>query len=291
VRLEVVHETEYQYPTRVELAYHAATLRPSPSPARSVQDYRLEIAPEPSEHVRASDVFGNSLDFFALYGAHERLRVRSSFGTEASPREEPLDPARSPDWESVRDGLRYRAGVPPAAAAGFALPSPLVPLLSELREYAQVSYTPGRPGLEAALELIERIHADYSYETGSTDVSTPLRAVLGQRSGVCQDFAHVAIGSLRAIGMAAAYVSGYLLTDPPPGRERLLGADATHAWIRVWCPEAGWIDLDPTNAVVAGSSHVAIAMGRDYGDVVPLRGVIRGGGEHGLTVRVSVIPV
>jgi transglutaminase-like putative cysteine protease len=191
----------------------------------------------------------------------------------------------------VRESCRYRVGAELVSAAEFSFASPFVPRLAALGDYARSSYLPGRPALEAALDLMRRIHLDFAYDKESTDVSTPLAQVFEQRRGVCQDFAHVAIGCLRALGLPAAYVSGYLLTQPAAAERELQGADASHAWLRVWCPANGWVDLDPTNDRVVDSSHVTVAVGRDYGDVMPVRGVIRGGGDHGLGVAVSVTRV
>jgi transglutaminase-like putative cysteine protease len=286
--LAIVHETTYRYSTRVELAYHSATLRPAATPFQSLRAFSLAIEPEPSRHSQAVDAFGNARDFFSLYGPHDGLCVRSESRVQVSPRAMELEPAASPAWEELGDVLRYRAGAAFEPAIEFAFPSPFVPWLSELRDYALASYTPARPGLEAALDLMQRIHADFTYDAESTEISTPLATVFEQRRGVCQDLAHVALGCLRALGLPAAYVSGYLRTRPPPGRPHLIGADASHAWVRVWCPLHGWVDLDPTNDVVVGTSHVTLAVGRDYGDVMPVRGVIRGGGEHTLEVAVSV---
>ena len=167
-----------------------------------------------------------------------------------------------------------------------------MPRLHALRDYAVASFGPGQPVAQGALELMRRIHADFEFKTTSTDVDTPLIEAFEQRSGVCQDFAHLMIAALRMLGLAARYVSGYLLTIPPPGQEALLGADASHAWVQLYCPDTpglpgGWLELDPTNDLVPDTSHVRLALGRDYGDVTPLRGVIRGGGRHTLDVRVN----
>jgi transglutaminase-like putative cysteine protease len=190
----------------------------------------------------------------------------------------------------VAAACRYRAGAPFEPASEFAFESPFVPALAALRDYAVASFAPRRPLLPAARELMARIHADFTYDGNATEVHTPLAQVLADRRGVCQDFAHLMIGALRALGLPARYVSGYLLTQPPPGQARLLGADASHAWTGLWCPPLGWIDFDPTNDVLPGdgATHVTLAWGRDYGDVMPLRGVIRGGGEHRLAVAVTV---
>jgi transglutaminase-like putative cysteine protease len=169
--------------------------------------------------------------------------------------------------------------------------SPHVRTSAELQAYAAPSFPPGRPVLEAVRDLVTRIHQDFIYDATATEVSTPVATVLSARRGVCQDFAHVAIGCLRALGLAGRYVSGYLLTRPPPGRPRLVGADASHAWMATWVPRLGWVDFDPTNDLIAGQDHVTIAHGRDFSDVTPIRGIILGGGAHQLAVSVDVAPL
>ena len=203
-------------------------------------------------------------------------------------------PAASPPWEQVRERLRYVAGTPFEPATEFVAPSPYVPLLTALASYAAPSFAPAQPLASAAIELMHRVHRDFGYETAGTEVHTPLMQTFERRAGVCQDFSHVMIGALRALGLAARYVSGYLLTMPPDGSggAPLVGADASHAWVALWCPDtpglaSSWLELDPTNDCMPGTSHVRLAVGRDYGDVTPLRGVIRGGGSHTLQVRVS----
>jgi transglutaminase-like putative cysteine protease len=195
-------------------------------------------------------------------------------------------------WEAARDALRYTAGAPFEPAVEFVQPSPYVPRLAALRAYAAPSFPTGRPVAQGAVELMQRIHRDFEYRPASTAVDTPLAQAFALRGGVCQDFAHLMIGALRMLGLAARYVSGYLLTTPPAGQAALVGADASHAWVQVHCPAAGggpgsWLELDPTNARLPDTQHVRLAVGRDYGDVTPLRGVIRGGGRHTLEVRVD----
>lgn len=300
VTLEVTHETRYDYGARVDLAQHLAHLRPRAMPGQQVLDAALEVEPVPSHWTQGRDVFGNARDAFALYVPHDALRVvaRSRVALThgeglAGARPGALPSAESLPWEQVAQDCRYRAGAPFVAASEFVFESPFVPHLPALREFAAGSLTPGRPLLPAALELMRRIHADFTYDGSATDVHTPLAQVLQQRRGVCQDFAHLMIGALRTCGLPARYVSGYLLTQPPPGQPNLLGADASHAWVGVWCPPLGWVDFDPTNEVMPADAgtHVTLALGRDYGDVMPLRGVIRGGGEHTLSVAVSVEPL
>lgn len=289
--LKVEHETAYDYPARVDLAYHIAYLRPMQADHQKVEDFALDIEPKPSHQTTGRDVYGNQRDAFSLYGPHEALRVRAESRVEVAPRFETLDPATSPAWSEVRDDLRYQAGAEFMPQTEFVFASPFVPLLPQLGAYAATSFPDRRPLLAGALDLMRRIHADFTYDTKSTKVSTPVAVAFKQRRGVCQDYAHVAIGALRALGLPATYVSGYLMSTPPPGEERLVGADASHAWVRVWCPVNGWVEFDPTNDCLVGTGHVTLAIGRDYADVTPVRGVIRGGGQHTLDVAVSVLPV
>ena len=294
--LRIQHETRYQYAGPVELAHHMAFLRPLEDAAQHVEAFEMRVGPAPSQHSTTRDAFGNSRAFFSLTAPHQALSVKACSLLRVVDRYAGLQPAASLPWDAVREQLRYAAGARYAPAAEFAFASPMVPLHAELRAYAAPSFSPGRPLAEAALELMQRVHEDFAYDPRSTQVATPVLQAFEQRRGVCQDFAHLTIGCLRALGLAARYVSGYLLTDPPPGQPRLLGADASHAWVSVYAPGAqpglDWLDLDPTNACVPALAHARLATGRDYGDVTPLKGVIRGGGQHTLAVHVSteVVP-
>lgn len=290
-RYRVDHETRYLYGATVSTSQHLACLSPRATARQRVHTHELAIDPHPTRTVRRLDYFGNVLDQFTVVRPHGRLSVRARSLVEVSPADAPIEPALSPPWEGVRAGLRYRAGAAPAPSAEYAYASPYVSLDPELEEFARISFTPGRPLLAAAIDLMHRIHAEFRYDPAATAITTPVRRVLVERRGVCQDFAHLQISCLRALGLAARYVSGYLLTDPPPGQPRLIGADASHAWLSAHCPRHGWVDLDPTNDVLPGLRHVTLAWGRDYGDVSPLRGVILGGAQHTLAVAVSVEPV
>jgi transglutaminase-like putative cysteine protease len=290
-QLKVEHETAYVYSARVDLAYHIAYLQPAQTSYQRMDAFALVVEPAPSHRSSGRDAYGNHREVFSLYGSHDRLRVHAESSVRIAPRFETLDPRSSPAWNEVREEFEYRAGSTFQPETEFTFASPFVPLLPQLHDYAIHSFPAGRALLAGALELMERIHEDFTYDAESTDVSTPLAAAFEQRRGVCQDYAHVAIGALRALGLPAAYVSGYLLSNPPPGEARLLGADASHAWVRIWCPVNGWVEFDPTNDCLVSSGHVTLAIGRDYGDVTPVRGVIRGGGRHALAVRVSVLPV
>ena len=292
-RIEVVHLTAYTYAAPVSLSHHVAHLQPLADAFQQLERYALDVEPEPVLRSTGADAFGNACMRLQLAQPHGSLRVRAASVVTVRPRFQGLVPARSPAWEAVRARLRYVARGAFEPAAEFAQPSPYVPRLAALRAWAAPSFAPGRPVAEVALELMRRIHADFAYRSRSTEVDTPLQQVLQQRAGVCQDFAHLLAGALRMAGLAARYVSGYLLTRPAGGGPALVGADASHAWVQLWCPDTpgvpgdGWLDLDPTNDCVPALDHVRVAVGRDFGDVVPLRGVIRGGGRHTLQVGVT----
>jgi len=295
--LDIVHETRYDYAATVSLAHHLAHLQPLDDAHQQVLAYELDVDPAPAQHRDSRDALGNAQRHFSLLQPHERLRVRAGSRVRVRPRFAGLQPELSPAWDDVAERLRYVARAPFRPEVEFAMPSPYVPRLEVLRDYAAPSLPAGRPVAEAALELMHRVHADFAYDSDSTEVDTPLAQVVEHRRGVCQDFAHLMIGALRMWGLPARYVSGYLLTHAPEGGGLMLGADASHAWVQVWCPGApgvpatgpgaGWLDLDPTNDLVPGAGHVRLAVGRDYTDVTPLRGVIRGGGgSHTLSVAV-----
>jgi transglutaminase-like putative cysteine protease len=291
--LGVEHLTHYRYAAPVDVAQHLAYLRPLDAPAQQVQAFELSVEPKPMHERSDPDWLGNQRTCFTVTLPHRELTVRATSRVQvlAAPA---FDAGVTQDWAAVRERLRYVAGMPFEPASEFVYASPFVPALRALRELAQPVLGAGRPVAAAAIDLMERIHAGFVYRSASTGVDTPLTEVLATRAGVCQDFAHLMIGALRAVGLAARYVSGYLLTAAPGSGAHaapLLGADASHAWVAVWCPMADgsparWLELDPTNNLLPGTGHVRLAVGRDYGDVTPLRGVIRGGGRHQLGVRV-----
>jgi transglutaminase-like putative cysteine protease len=203
----------------------------------------------------------------------------------------PPNPLQTPAWETIRDFCRADISSPSPEATEFLFASPLIRLLPELADYAKISFTGARPILDAVLHLMARMHKDFQFDPRATTVATPLEQVIKNRRGVCQDFAHFKIGCLRALGLPARYVSGYMETLPPLGKPRLTGADASHAWVQVFIPPATWIDVDPTNNLLPSDRHILLAWGRDFEDVSPIRGVIVGGGKHELKVGVDVIPV
>jgi transglutaminase-like putative cysteine protease len=291
-RLSVRHETLYDYDTPVEVAHHSAWLRPRDTTWQKVHDWRIEIDPEPECPLQESrDAFGNWRHGFSHARVHDRLRVVSSFEVTLSTPVPSLGSTASPPWDLVAQALSYRAGRQQPEAVAFVLGTPFAPQDDKLAAFGLGLFEPGRPLAEVASALMSRVYERMHYEPLSTDVATSALDALAQGKGVCQDFAHLMIGVLRSHGLAARYVSGYLLTHPPAGEPRLVGADASHAWVSVWCPVLGWLALDPTNDIAAGLDHVTLAWGRDYADVAPLRGVIRGGGAAHPSVAVTVEPV
>lgn len=287
---EVSHRTVYRYSQPVSVSHHLLHLAPRGAPFQSCGDFAIEISPAPSVQAAATDYFGNPTTFVTIQQTHLELVLHALSVVTVGDRPAPAADA-TPGWEEVR--RLAREGGSPAAleALEFAFASSYVPILAELETYAAASFTPGRPLLLAALELTRRIFTDFRYEPGATSLTTGVADVFATRRGVCQDFAHLQIACLRALGLPARYVSGYLLTRPAGGKERLIGADASHAWLSVWMPGHGWVDLDPTNNTVPGSEHVTLAWGRDYGDVSPVSGVMYGGGAHEVAVSVDVAAV
>lgn len=291
MRLHIVHDTTYRYDPPVVMAQHMAHLSPAECTGQAVIDHVLEMSPVPSQQRCHVDAFGNPCCHFTLSAPHEGLTVsaRTTVETQA-----PQAVVGGTAWEAVAEAFRYRAGAAFNPAAEFLFASPYVPRHPTLADFAHPVFEPGRPLLRAAVLLMERIHTEMKYTSGSTAINTPVLDALAQRKGVCQDFAHLMIGCLRSLGLPARYVSGYMLTQPPPGQPRLVGADASHAWVQAYDPEVGWVDFDPTNNLAGvgrpSEAHVTLAIGRDFGDVSPLRGVIQGGGSPVLTVAVTVAP-
>lgn len=286
---EVTHVTRYQYRSTVPFTRNILRLTPVDRAGQRVLATSLVIDPKPAERTDAVDFFGNALTRITVRQPHDVLEIRASSTVRVEPAPLPA-PAATPAWTEIAARLPASPGLGPDAPVHALFASRHVPLSEEATRYALRSFAPGRRILDGAIELNRRIKADFTYDPAATDVSTPLARVFATRRGVCQDFAHAMIAGLRGLGLAARYVSGYLRTEPPPGRPRLQGADATHAWVEVWCgPAAGWIGLDPTNAIPAGDSHVVLAVGRDYADVSPVDGVVLSAGGQGLAVEVDVV--
>lgn len=290
MRYRVTHKTTYTGEQPVSICHNEAWLRPRDLPHQHCDNYQLDISPAPSCQTQRLDYFGNHVAMFSFHQGYEALTVTSISDINLQSRhvtlEEPL-----PAWEMVREALRSPAHPEALAACEFRFDSPRVRATEEVAAYTRESFVPGRPFLDALNELTERIHRDFVYEPRSTTVTTPVHEVFRLRKGVCQDFAHLEIAMLRSLGLAARYVSGYLRTFPPPGQPKLVGVDASHAWLSVYCGEWGWLDVDPTNNLFPDLEHITVAWGRDYNDVCPLKGVFIGRGRHALEVSVDVSPL
>jgi len=287
VTYQVVHRTRYRYNSPVSRCRNEAHLRPRETDRQQCLSNTVDVSPTPVSWTERTDFFGNPVIAFAVDGPFDELVITSTSEVAVEVRE-PL-PAVGPAWEPARDALVADRSRHMLDARQYCFDSPLVPSSSAVATYAAPSFAPGRPLVDAVAELTARIFEDFAYDPGFTTVTTPLADVLVHRRGVCQDFAHLAIACLRSVGLSARYVSGYLETVPPPGEDRLIGADASHAWAAVFVPGWGWLDIDPTNDRVVGSSYVTIAWGRDYSDVSPLKGIVFGGGDaHTLEVSVDV---
>ena len=288
---EIRHVSTYRYAATVPFARCTLRLLPRDDPGQRVFTSGLDVAPASTQRSRRTDFFGNHVTSLTVETPHRELKITARSRVEVDRAAPPLG-ALTPRWEQTRRDSVQTPSLAPNAPAHFMFPSRYTPLIDEITEYTRQSFAPGRPVLEGAAELMGRIRADFKYDPKATDISTPLREVFARRGGVCQDFAHLMIAGLRGLGLPAAYVSGYIRTIPPPGTKRLEGADASHAWVSVWCgAEFGWRDLDPTNNLHVGNDHIMLAVGRDYADVSPIDGVIVGSGDQKLTVSVDVLPI
>lgn len=287
---DIRHVTTYSYESPVSFARCSLRLEPRSGDGQQLISHRVEIKPAPLERTLRTDFFGIRTESIVIETAHRVLRIDSRSRVDVS-RAAPDRDMASPDWERVREAAFASNGIAAVSPVGYLFASPLVPIQASITNYAMESFPGGSGIFASAADLMQRINHDFVYDSKATEISTPLRDVFEKRRGVCQDFAHIMIAGLRGLGLPAAYVSGYLRTTPPPGRPRLQGADATHAWVSVWCGEAiGWMGFDPTNDLVIGNDHVVLAVGRDYTDVSPIDGVIVGSRKQKLAVAVDVIP-
>jgi transglutaminase-like putative cysteine protease len=292
---DVRQSTTYSYASPVAYAHHLLRLTPIDREGQRVHATALDIVPAPAERREGKDFFGNRTTWVSIDHPHDRLvvkvaaRIAVETGRVPAPDEATDD---TPPWRDVCAAAATSSDFGPLAPVHFLFPSRQVPLDAGIRDYTADSFPPERTVLAGAIDLMHRVYDDFTYEPGATTAYTTPPAAFALRRGVCQDFAHIMIAGLRGLGLPAAYVSGYLRTEPPPGRERLEGADAMHAWMMVWCgEEAGWIGLDPTNDILAGDDHVVLAIGRDYADVAPVDGVIYASGGQRIAVAVSVVPL
>ena len=286
----VRHRTTYTYESEVTFARCVLRLTPRSSATQTVMESTITVTPEPANSVIRTGPFGEQTRTVRIETPHEALIIeaRSRVDVHSLPVEAPAD---SLAWEMVRALSFQAADLGPQGPAAFLYPTPRTPIVASITDYARASFTPGRPIIEAAADLMTRIKADFTYDGDATDVRTAPEDAFKARRGVCQDFAHIMISGLKGLGLPAAYVSGYLRTIPPPGKARLEGADATHAWVQLWCGDKrGWIGFDPTNAILVQDDHIVLAIGRDYSDVAPIDGIILAPGEQELKVEVDVIP-
>jgi transglutaminase-like putative cysteine protease len=285
----VRHRTTYAYEDEVTYARCVLRLTPRASADQTVLASQITVTPTPAQTTRRTGPFGEEVLSVVVSSPHKSLIIEARSRVDVHTT--PIGLAFSPVWESVRARALEAPQLGPDGPAAFLYATRRTPVTPAITDYARISFTPGRPIVEAAGELMSRMHADFIYDPEATDVSTPAPRAFAERHGVCQDFAHIMICGLRGLGLPAAYVSGYLRTRPPPGRPRLEGADATHAWVRLWCGETtGWVGFDPTNDLIVENDHIVLAIGRDYADVAPIDGIILAPGEQTLKVEVDVAP-
>jgi transglutaminase-like putative cysteine protease len=288
---DIRHVTTYSYESPVSFARCSLRLAPRSGDGQQLVSHTVEIRPRPAERTIRRDFFGTLTESVLIETAHRHLRIDSRSRVSLS-RCAPARAAPSPPWESVRDVAFEATSLGPASPVGYVFASSLVPVQAPVTAYAAASFPPGAGILAGAVDLMHRIRTEFKYDPKATVISTPLKEVFEKRHGVCQDFAHVMIAGLRGLGLPAAYVSGYLRTIPPAGQPRLQGADATHAWVSVWCgDELGWIGLDPTNDLLVENDHIILAIGRDFSDVSPVDGIIVGSRKQKLGVAVDVLLV
>ncbi len=290
MKYEVSHRTAYRYRSTVVESHHLVHLKPRAGAMQSVARHSLLIEPAPVSRIDLVDYFDNETSILYIEEDHAECIIHSRSTVEVRARPVP-DLAANPAWEQVTGLATAAGGALDVGVLQFACESRHTRPIPDALAYARQSFPAGTPVLAGAWSLAERIHRDFAFDPTATDISTPVARVFRERRGVCQDFAHLALTCLRALGLPARYVSGYLLTHPPPGREKLQGADASHAWVSVWAPGAGWVDFDPTNGLIPAEEHITIGYGRDYDDVSPVSGVLLGGDHQAMSVAVDVTPV
>jgi transglutaminase-like putative cysteine protease len=290
MKYRVSHSTVYEYPAPVTVSHHTARLHPRQGDRQQCRSFSLRITPHPALRTTRHDFFGNQVSAFSIQEIHDRLEIIAISEIEVA-EGPPVSLASSAPWEEVVALFREAAPSDLLDAYQFIFESPNIRCSPELAEFAAPCFAPGRPLLQGAQELNRLIHRVFKYDSEATTISTPLEEVFAKRHGVCQDFAHVAIASLRSLGLPARYVSGYVRTRPPQGERALVGADASHAWFSVFAPGIGWVDFDPTNNLIPAAEHITLGYGRDFSDISPVSGMIVGGGEHVAKVAVEVEPL
>jgi transglutaminase-like putative cysteine protease len=287
MKYRIAHQTAYHYSEPASLSQNELILNPRETTFQQVIHNQLTVSPEPQYRNARTDYFGNKIQVFMVQHPHTELTMTATSMVETHP-SVGLSPEQTTPWEDVARQLAIHSQPMALDAFQFVFASPMVAISSIIQDYARVSFPPRRPVLEGGVDLMRRIFTEFTYDKSATTVDTRVDQVLAKRKGVCQDFAHLAISCLRSLGLAARYVSGYMETQPPPGKPKLVGADASHAWFSLFIPGIGWVDLDPTNNLMPGERHVTLAWGRDYGDVTPVKGVVMAGGRHALSVTVDV---
>lgn len=286
----VRHVTEYDYTRQVTSSQHILRLRPRRTDNQVCVSSEVAITPQPQRRNARDDYFGNRMETITIEQPHLELTIDAQSIVRVSKRR-PRDTEATLPWDEVGDALAAARSDADIEATNYLFDTPLTRADQDLLLYAVDDFTPGRPVALAVTALMHRIRDDIKYKPGVTDASTPIDKVLEIKAGVCQDQTHVMLAVLRARGIAARYVSGYLMTHPPPGRPKLQGADQSHAWVSAWCPPLGWVDFDPTNGILPDDEHITVAYGRDYADISPISGIMLGGGEHDVDVGVDVAPL
>lgn len=288
---DIRQTARYDYAASVPFAKHCLRLVPLAGGNQRNTAVSIKVEPRPSRQADMPDFFGNATRIIDVDTPHQAFSVTMTARTRVDP-PMPIMTELTPDWQELAARALASPELAALAPAHFLFASRAVPIEPEIGHYATASFAGRRPVLEAACDLMARIHADFAYEPGTTEVTTPPLEAFHLRSGVCQDFAHVMISGLRWLGLPAGYVSGYLRTVPPPGQPRLQGVDAMHAWVMLWCgEEIGWVGLDPTNDTLTAEEHIIVARGRDYADVAPIEGVLYGPGRQEIETGVDVVPV
>ncbi len=287
---DVNHRTTFQYSANVDISQHLLHLAPRPTARQIVHRHAMLTSPTPTVTKDGVDYFGNKTTYLTVEQPHNALTIASTARVETKEDAQTPDPDATTAWDTLAARMNAGPDQIPLDVQQFAFTSPFTGS-TQAQAYAEPSFPPSRPTLAGAIDLMGRIFRDFAYEGGVTDIYTPVDHVLAERRGVCQDFAHLQIACLRSLGLPARYVSGYLMTHPPEGKEKLIGSDASHAWLAVWTPGFGWVDLDPTNDMLPADEHITVGWGRDYGDVSPIAGMVLGGGEQTIDVAVDVRPV
>ncbi|MEZ6046484.1 MAG: transglutaminase family protein [Planctomycetaceae bacterium] len=290
MKYKITHSTRYTYSQAVPVCHNLVHLAPRELANQTKSNFNLFIHPEPASVSVRKDYFGNEVSIFSIDHPHLGLTVTALSEINVEP-STIVDPEKTAPWEQVVEQLKTDRSESSLEAYQFSFDSMGIKRIPELLDYTRISFTPGRPILSALLDLTRRINTEFRYDSRATTIHTEVKEVYENRHGVCQDFAHLQIGCMRSLGLPARYVSGYLRTEPPPGKPRLVGVDASHAWLSVYCGETGWVDVDPTNNLLVSSDHITVAWGRDYFDVCPIQGTIVGGGQHSMSISVDVAPL